>query len=106
MGLMGTILRELQQFRGRIDATNMIGLLPVEGKIQPGANTNVEHAAAGGFSDPLSERYHLFLLHHEVEHPRKQPTIVKAHRCPPGCFSPQRGACAAIPLIPALSAVL
>ena len=76
---MGAFLSEFQQLRRGIDATNMIGLLAVEGKIQSGPDTDVEHAAAGGFSDPFSEGYHLFLLHHEVEHSRKQPCIVKAH---------------------------
>src|SRR6202158_6618340 len=79
MGLMAAFLSEFQQCRRGIDATNMIGLLPVEGKIQSGADTDVEHAAAGGFSDPFSERHHLLLLHHEIEHSRKQPSIVKAH---------------------------
>src|SRR5713226_9013687 len=84
MGLMGALLSEFQQLRGGIDATNVIGLLPVEGKMQSGPD--VEDAAAGGFSDPFSERHHLFLLHHEVEHSRKQPCIVKAH-----LFSPKIG---------------
>src|SRR5229473_8122114 len=86
MGLMGALLSEFQQLRGGIDATNVIGLLPVEGKIQSGPDTDVEHAAAGGFSDPFSERHHLLLLHHKVEHSRKQPCIVKAH-----LFSPRIG---------------
>jgi hypothetical protein len=30
---MGAFFGELQQFRRGIDATNMIGLLPIEGKI-------------------------------------------------------------------------
>jgi hypothetical protein len=39
--------------------------------------------AAGGFSDPFAERRHLLLLHHEVQHPWKQPAAIKAH-----CLSP------------------